>query len=360
MYEHFADWYSLVAPQFDSKRLEDRWNAAVAYADSLNVPDASGAARVLLNRTNVQPQHDAIRQLAKKIDSTYISTDDALEIRVICAGATAHLLTKRSHAANAIALSVLCGIFQRNDLESFVSEVAGICKRALITEAARVRDSDLVFPVFSPKTINESLKAQAPPPDLPSVQSNLAGAITAVTNSLSNYLGTANEAISQIRTVQQEESDILWWLMGAHSLKTNLPFSKTKQSELALIAAYDLASITRLTPGPAAAEAFLDHVLRFAASKKEKTSLQDAVNTMNAQVKGELGQSADHCHVPWDLIPCYAAIPKSIEVGGGKGWETAFSTLTGLDAATPVKSTALAYQAYMERILVRIVTSQAG
>jgi hypothetical protein len=355
--DHFADWYSLVSPQFDAKRLEDRWAAAVAYADSLEVAHAPDAVRLLLNFSNTHEQRDAIRKHARTRDSTYILTDDSLEVRVICAGAIANALTKRSYTADAIALSLLCGLFQKDQVESFVAEVSSASKRYLVSEGGFLRSDQCEIREISTNGVLDTVKAQAVVGDFASAHSNLLSAITAVMKAVDDHFESANNTISQIRKVQQEESDILWWLMGAQSLKTNLPYSKIKQPELALIAAYDLASITRQMPGPIASEAYLDHVIRLGRSKKDGITLKDAVNGMQLGTMVDLAPPADLGGVAWDLIPCYAAIAKAIEVGGKTGWEAAFSTVTGLDAVTSVKPTALAFQAYLERILVRVVKS---
>jgi hypothetical protein len=355
MYEHFADWYSLVAPQFDAKRLENRWQAAEAYADSLAPSRVPEAIRAILNRPNVQQEQDAIRQHAKKIDTTYISMNDGLELRVISAGAIAHLLAKKSEKAVAAALSMMCATFQQASGESFVVNLRSLSEDYLISEGRRLRSEDFTLPTFTSKMMSDLVGKQAVPGDLPTTQSNLVEAIGSIAKSLGDYVQKANQALARAQLIQREESDILWWITGGHSLAAGLPVAKLKRSGLPLIAAYDLASITRVIPGPVAAEALLHRTVELGHKGKENVTFRKAVNAVELSLKQAMVFSSNGHSVSGDVIPCHLAIQKAVDVAGGEDWETAFSTLSHIDPTGEVRSTALALQAYRERLLFRTI-----
>lgn len=75
--------------------------------------------------------------------------------------------------------------------------------------------------------------------------------------------------------VAEEQLAIMWWLFAEHSLTVDKPFARCGGSTV-LLAASELAGLTRFVPGPAAAAHFLRRALRV-ANVEGKTTVASSV-----------------------------------------------------------------------------------
>lgn len=69
--------------------------------------------------------------------------------------------------------------------------------------------------------------------------------------------------------IVSEESNMLWWLISETSRDMNQRWSEMPVSMACTLAAKELADLTRIIPGPIAARAFLDRVVRSGRDKTE-------------------------------------------------------------------------------------------
>ena len=93
MHELFPNWMSKVSPQIDSNRLALRWNAAKAAADAADKTSAVQLCEQALGYS--ADATEKLRDAARKEDSTYVTSDDALELTVLAAGSVAYLMGKK-------------------------------------------------------------------------------------------------------------------------------------------------------------------------------------------------------------------------------------------------------------------------
>ena len=80
-------------------------------------------------------------------------------------------------------------------------------------------------------------------------------------------------------TIVGEEANMLWWLVSEYSRDRNQSWKKVGLSATPIIAGKELADLTRIIPGPVAAAAFLDRIVRLSDSAKspKPISIKDAI-----------------------------------------------------------------------------------
>jgi len=66
---------------------------------------------------------------------------------------------------------------------------------------------------------------------------------------------------------------MLWWLVSEYSRDRNQSWKKVGLSATSIIAGKELADLTRIIPGPVAAAAFLDRIVRLSDSAKSQIPL---------------------------------------------------------------------------------------
>ena len=125
-----------------------------------------------------------------------------------------------------------------------------------------------------------------------------------------------------------EESNVLWWVFGERSRDTDERWSGCTVSKCALMAGKELSDLTRIVPGPAAAAALLDRVLKFAKAKPPASiALKDAIS----KVAPSWRQSFVKERCPSSLAnlrPLSQGIKLSVELAEGDAWVAALASST--------------------------------
>jgi len=357
----FADWYNEISLRPTAETLAERWKAVEAVAAGVKLKKIPDALRVFFNLPGGAIAVEEIRAAAKE-DKTYLAENDQKELTVLAGGVIAVVVSKSSTQADAMALGVSCieaqGMRKATRLQGVVDE----CMAYLSEESVRVRavDNNPVKDMnVAALTKRITERGGVAVGDINSIWSgmdvvlkDLLGQHTAHTSSISIALNQAVQRLS-------EQTDILWWLFGEHTLDGTKAFSDLTVPEACHWGARDLAALTQFMPGPFAAPAFLNRMLRLVKDKvPTHVRISDSVNDCKKEWKeGWVSELASVQQLP-DLCPMLFGIAKSVEVGGGAGWTAAFEHATGLAANGKLDPTLLALQIYSELLLVRALGSK--
>jgi hypothetical protein len=148
-----------------------------------------------------------------------------------------------------------------------------------------------------------------------------------------------------------EECNILWWVIGETSRDTDKPWAECSTGECALLAGKELADLTRIIPGPAAARALLARVLTNGKSKpRQKIGIADAITSTPASWRGAFAKAG--CpSVLRRVRPVARAIELSVEHGENDAWIALLRGSIQIDPAAKIPPYDLAYQFFMECML---------
>jgi GTPase-associated system helical domain len=358
VHRNFADWYNAISLRPPAETLDARWKAVEAVAASQKVNMILDLARVFYKLVGGNAVAEELRNAAKKEDTTYLSENDQNELSVLAGGVIALLVSKPSNQAQATALAVSCieaqGLRQAPRLQGVVDE----CMRYLAKESVRIREfRDDAVKDLNVKSLTKRIadRGGVVVSDVISVWNGMDVVLKDFLSQHTEHTNSANASFSETFKRLAEQTDILWWLFGEHTLDGTKSFSDLSIPEACYWGARDLAMLTRLMPGPFAAPAFLSRMLRLVEKTvPTQVRISDAVDACGKEWK-EQWLSELTILMPY-AFPMLFAIAKSVEVGGGRAWTAAFDHATGLAASGQVAPTHLALQVYNELLLQRALS----
>jgi hypothetical protein len=362
VHKNFTEWYNTISLRPTAETLEARWKAVEAVAAGQKVKKIPDLARVFFKLPGGNMAADELRNAARKEDTTYLAENDQNELSVLAGGVIAELVGKSSSQADVAALTVSCieaqGLRQAPRLEGVVDE----CMQYLANESVRVRavggDSVKDMNVASlTKRITE--RGGVAVSDVNSVWNGMDAVLKDFLSQHTAHTTSIESAVSQTSNRLAEQMDILWWLLGEHTLDGKKAFSGLGIPEACYWGAKDLAKLTRFMPGPFAAPAFLHRMLRLVKDRlPAQVRISDAVDECEKEWKEQwLPELGGQQQIP-DASPMLFAIAKSVEVGGGSGWTAAFDHATGLSASAKLAPAQLALQVYNEVSLLRALSTK--
>jgi hypothetical protein len=158
-----------------------------------------------------------------------------------------------------------------------------------------------------------------------------------------------NELRSRLAVVS-EETNMLWWLVSESSRDLKRTWIKLGLPATAIVAGKELADLTQVIPGPVAALAFLDKIVRISNSGKspKNVKIKDAIEKTPREWREQ------NVPEPYgglkDLQPITNGIKLSLTVAEGGEWSAVFEKGTAIKDASQILPSALAYQFFLERM----------
>jgi hypothetical protein len=349
----FADWYREVSIDPKADELTKRWQGIESFSQDSDAADLVELARLFhgLPLRDVKFD-DKFRGALKGADDAFAMQGNLPELRVLAGATLVRHFEYEGLWMAAAALCIVCpsahGLRQPpavgilNHARQALLQRSSMLRRK---KAASIPNLDVSAPLQEVKTALQNNQ-------LP----NLAGPLNTLLQGLATAVGQLNtwaQRASEEQELRQEESDVLWWLIGGHSRDLSVPFSSLKSPSGCLVAGKELADLARSLPGPYAAEAFLDSVLGQAHPQlKSAVSLADAISACPAEWRRALVM-AEGLEDVLDLCPAHFAVQKFIESDGKRGWQTPFQNAWGFKATDKLSPLDLAVQTYQERLLAR-------
>jgi len=356
VHKDFADWYRVVSVEPQPEVLQRRWQGVEAFTKESRASDIPDLARVFYG---LKPRSgdflDRFRKAFKTVDESFPMRSNDAELRILAGSSLLHSLRYPDGRNYAATLAVVVGEC-RGHRKPPVRDIASLARDYLTKASAALRGhGKLPAPAavdFAPMLAE--LKAALQTNEPPKLNEPLSTTLKAVTEGVQHLTKWAALA-SDREELRKEESDVLWWLFGGHSRDLGVPFHQLPQLSAILVSAKELSDLTRAMPGPFSARAFLGTVIRTAhPDLSGKDSVADAVAACPLPWQEQFVAIAGLGRVD-DLCPIHAAVAKSVEAGGKKGWQAAYGALTGLKDTARFDPLDMAVQAYEERLLIRTV-----
>lgn len=360
MHRDFADWYRAVSLVPKAEELQKRWQALDSFAENSAATDVAELARLFYGLPHRDEKfEERFRRPFKEADESFAMRDNLAELRVLAGAALIRHFEHGGAWAAGAALAICC-----TDCQGLrPPPVPGILELALKdlsrqTGALR-RKATTPLPKLDLTEKLQAVKRAVQNNQLPDLADPLTGVLQQLVKAFGQLTDWAEEAAEE-RELRQEESDVLWWLTGEHSRDLGGPFSDLKAPAACLVAPKELSDLVRALPGPYAAEAFLDNVIRKAhPGLKTPVSIADALASCPEECRTRL-LAAESLDVVLDLCPIHLGVRKYVEMGGKKVWQTAFRTTSRIGVTEKLKPLTLAVQVYRERLLVRAVRAMEG
>ena len=357
MNSDFARWYSESFMDEGAKR-ETRWKGVVdvtAKADHLTAEVLTRLAFQTPVPASGRKSEDLGGTYSKVIplicggDAGFDPAHSARELQFLAAAALIRLVAKLPDAA----LIVTTASFGGSRNPELPMDLAGAAEKGLLTLSARkhartgLAELQLAAPKVEFAVTAEAL--QSMDPTLWKVQlDNLHGATLASIDSVVMAQNRVVELLHKQISLDEEELQMLWWLLGGFSRRLDKPFTEIDSIVRPLALASELGEMTAVSPGPVSIRAMLSR----AGVGTGELKLADVVNAVDI---GWAKSASDSKLVSPVSTPIHFALEQRVELGSDDTWQSIWSGLTGLSVDAALPAVKLAELFYREHLFINVV-----
>jgi hypothetical protein len=362
VHDEFSDWYRIGNIDPKDVDLKARWAGISEFAENADVDDVLDAARVFFRGTAKAGDFESrFRAPVKAADDKFQMIGNAAEVRILC-GAFLVAMFRYSRGWRELAALALTVGGYRGTRAAPVADIVRVAREevarlSISLRASTEKDPPAAQPFAEDlaKKFDELSKIFQANGALSTVNEQLQSTLKALTTAITDSLSWQHLYAAQ-QSLRREESDVLWWLFAGRSRDLEVGFDELKATALALVAAKEMADLTRSLPGPYATRGFLFKALSAAKQHKGKVTLSDAVSAVPPTWREQVSQKTA-TDTDLDLCPTLCAARKCHEADGKKTWYYSFEQTTGVKATIELSALDLAQQAYEEWLLTRAARS---
>ena len=351
--DRFGEWLRDALADMDDDVLIRRWAGVESLASDLDYWEIMD---LILYCTQCRKHRNEtilkVKQAFWKHDRAFKMNENDLELRRLSGAIVIHVLCGKSTHQMDIALACVClsfgGLHNDIGLPAMVEEAEKVLQDLSVRIRTKGPVQKVTQRVITPskfltklKEMMEQGEVQVPIDDLHEIFSQYGKGL--------NQIAKDNRQLQIALEIQKEETNILWWLMGAYSNDLEQSFGNLDKPIAAVIAGKELADHVTHRPGPLSVINILDRIVSHRADNADALSLDAVVTKIPMDWKRKLSQEINDRTL--DFCPLHAAISHSVELEDDVSWKTIFSKHFPYSTAKEVSPIVLGYQMYRERIL---------
>jgi hypothetical protein len=334
--------------------LERRW-AGVAGIIAESTPEDVEALVRLSFRTRAPAATTPVQKFRvafRKADPEFPARGNDRELEVLAGACLVALLAQETPTSSVAALAITTAALGGARKPKLPMDLVGLAEAAIVdlTESNSQRpDLSQHIPTGAPKV---DFNAAATKVEQQFDAAGVAAAFQLAASHTSNALAIAARrqaaAVRAIHTYckhQDEELQMLWWLVGQRSWDFNCAFDAVPADVQPLVFAKELATLTEFLPGPTAVKALLS---RAGLRERRTLVLKEAVNGADPTWLGKLVENDDPSPV---TQPIHFAVKRQLETGAGEAWVSGWAAATGIKADHTLTPLTLGHLFYRERLL---------
>jgi hypothetical protein len=353
MIQDFPRWLATIGIADNEATLTARWAGVNSLVGSASREATEALLRIALKTRQppAAPALQKVRDAFHAADNTFQMQGNDKELRVLAGAALAACLAGQASVASETSLAVSTAMFagRKTDLPldlnvlaeaSIVRTAESKSTRPDLSTLASAEKIQLNFENAATKAKEGNfdhvasafgLAAQSTSAALNTAESRLSGVI----NALNRYLRT-----------QDEELQMLWWLVGERSLDLDCRLDEVGVDLQPFVFAKELAGLTQYLPGPRGVRALLS---RAGLKERRKISLADVVNAADPTWLRSFMPDREFSPV---TTPFHFAVSRQLETGAGQAWIQGWAASVELPATTSLPALGLGMQIYRERLLI--------
>lgn len=353
MLKEFPEWYKLASLDTPKGRLEERWNAVESFGKSLSGQDIKKL--VLLQCGFNLDNDDMVNRFVDKIretDETFTYHSNEFEMRVLAGSLLGNQLDSSDKLKDTVLSAYLLHSlnFQAGKMKPLLPQLADKAFQFICNNGQQQRDfNEIKTPSETPNLDFEK--------DVTNDWKTIQSYFNQVKNGISLVLRRQNALmrdLDQKLKVQQEETNILWWLYGEYSNILRKRFQEMKNTEMCFIVAKELFSLTQILPEPVSADGFLKKALKLCSGDGEKISLKDIINKTDRDIRRQFIKEFSELD-RGETLPISFGFLKSLETESEDDWVSFFEKSTGIKAKSKLNISRFSYQFYQELICHKLL-----
>jgi hypothetical protein len=356
MTDEFLRCYRAVNMEDNTERYKKRWDGVCSFVENASTNDVEALIRIVFHIGLPVEEQKLLRikQAFKDTDELFEMSGNEREIEVLSEAMLNALHYKTSKAGNYATLGVITAGAHGGRVPDFQIDLIGSAIASLNEKAVKKRDRpNLVNSIPLVEKINfeavankcnEQFNAEGV-----STAFNLAGQVvqtsfTQLQNQVKKQINEANRFID----IQDEELQMLWWLIGEQSWEFDSFFKKLNAKAKPLIIAKELADMTNFIPGPIGIKSLL---ARAGLSDHTKLTIPVIINECDQTWLGSLVHNLTPSPV---TLPIHFAIIRKLETGENEKWITGWEAAAKIASTHKISALNIGQLFYLERILIAL------
>jgi len=350
-YSEFKGWMAEFHFGADDELLKQQWTALGTLSKQLDSDDLETLARLALKSKQTPADADTQKITEKfKAEPSFGAISHARELQVFSAAALIRLARTPDNKLSANAALTLCTSLVAGARKvSLPMDLPGISTAAIDTLSSGVGRRPVMPVLLKVPRISFETGAKALETNVwAEANKGIAASGTAAdaaVQQLANQFFNVSRYFEKVVRQQDEELQMLWWLLGGRSEDFDVTFDAVTGEKQALVLAKELASHTVLPPGPQSVTALLS---RAGLKTKGKMEVAKAISGCETAWLESLVDSDPISPV---TLPIHFGIQRKLEVGSSTSWIANWAAVTGLKEDLSLAPLSLGELFYRERLL---------
>ncbi|QMU60793.1 MAG: hypothetical protein GKR92_03435 [Gammaproteobacteria bacterium] len=362
----FADWYRTPKTELFEGLPEKRTQGISSLWSAITGEEILNVIRIFFDRL---PENASFKKIFHKhfneADSTFMSSDNNYEWRVLAGITIGVNLLHDNELERMAALAVKCMSFQGENSDVPVPNILKVVDSYVDKQAVALRSRQeipkITIPRIDVKNELEELETIAVNTAAPQL-ALIAKSLVEKTSQFMDRFKVALQVNHNTLLAQDEELNIMWWVVGGFSKYDNSLLVEKSLSELCLRAPGELFELTKLPIAPIGSIAYLDKMLRSVDNDYigKTLSIESVVNDAEVSWKNYIFEnfleaSGANIELAKDFIPIFFALKRSHE--SSENWVTGYYDSIKVDPKRDISILKLSCQFYTELLFLKILNS---
>lgn len=353
MHPDFPRWYREVSVEDNREKVHARWSGVVGMIGILDKTKVECLLKIVFQGGGAIPPDVGtnIRSVFKSADDLFDMQGNDREVEVLAGCVLAVLLEQDSNLAGWSALAITTTSLDGTRSAKLPFDLVAGAENTIARMAERNRkrpnllETKLQLPAISSTNPEDRFQGAI---DANNINNFLDRTTKRIESALGIVVGKLNEAIEGIDEfilLQDEELDMLWWVLGERSHSMKKSFKAVAQPARPLVFGSELAEATVYIPGPLSIEGLL---ARAGLKKTEKLTIPEAINHADETWLQALVASNGFSAL---TQPIHFGIQRKLETKDEAAWVSGWAAGCGIDAKVALPALTLANLFYRERLL---------
>lgn len=355
MHVDFPRWYAAVALGDDEARRASRWAGVVAVVEMADSHTVEALLRLAFKSRQVPAAASLqqIREAFRSADATFEMQGNDRELQVLAGASLAALMDDGGGSGSEAALAVTTASLVGARKPDLPIDLTVLAESAIeqIAEAQGARPdlaahAQTEVPKFDFEKSAAKVRAEWNQEGVAQGFIQAADSMRAAMAQMARRQANAVNALNTFLRVQDEELQMLWWLIGQRSMDLDCSFEEVPTAAQPLVFGKELADRTQFLPGPASMKGLLS---RAGLRERKKVTVSDAINAADTDWLRKFMPEAEPSPVS---TPLHYAIKRQLETGPGDAWIPGWTAAAGVPAGLALPALTLGNLFYRERLLL--------
>lgn len=358
MHENFPKWYAEVCMGNDASRCKARWQGVEKMVSNLKFSDLETLFQLSF-KGHAKLNPEGVEKLFAPFygsDSAFDVIENKREVQILAAAAIVVLMHDlNAHLGNGAALGAttvaMCGQREHN----LPQDLVALGEHAIHKRGEASRKRPVVYK--NQKTIPFKANVEAVRTRLSDygidhntiteVFEKFGKTVQSRFSTVEDRHKSAIQSLEKFLEIQDEEMEILWWLIGEYSSSYSCPFAKVPSKARPLVLSKELAEMTKFSPGPPSINGLLSRRGLLGGQKVEVVQVVNSVREDWLQERVSVDLSSNL------VTPIHEAVKRRMETGKGEAWVAGWAAVTQLPDSLKLTPLQIGVQFYREALYLK-------